>query len=41
MSFEVFKTEELMKNRVLVLRSQGATQIIEGFTGDMYTLKWR
>lgn len=41
MSFEVFATEKEMKSRVVELRSQGATQIIEAFNGSMYTIKWR
>lgn len=40
MNFEVFNTEQELQARVQALQANGVRDLITGFNGNVWTLKW-
>lgn len=40
MNFEVFNTEQELQARVQALQAKGVRDLITGFNGNVWTLKW-
>lgn len=40
MNFEIFNTEQELQTRMQILKANGVQNLIAGFNGNFWTLKW-